>query len=201
MSRPSTPIVLAAAALLAAGCSGGTITGPRSEARSGDYSPTDRIRVMLAAPGSAGEAGSRAVSQRILAVLQQTHGDAGLIPTSNEQDALAAARDAKAAFLISPTILEWSDGHAPPFTADRIKVRLDMRDPATGEVVSTVTFANVSSFLSAVDTGPETLLDSTFDRAVTMLIATGSTGQASARKPGPAVLEHVPVDQQKYPRQ
>ena len=200
MSRPSTPILLVVAALLA-GCSGGTITGPRSEARSSDYSPTDRIRVMLAAPGAAGEAASRAVSQRILAVLQQTHGDAALIPTANEPDALAAARDAKAAFLISPTILEWTDGHAPPFTADRIKVQLDMRDPGTGEVVSTVTFANVSPFLSAVDTGPETLLDSTFDRAVTMLVATGSTRQASARKPGPAVLEHVPVDQQKYPRQ
>jgi hypothetical protein len=170
------PIVLvAAAALLAAGCSGGTITGPRSEARAGDYSPTDRIRVMLAAPGTAGEAASRAISQRILAVLQQTHGDVGLIPTSNEQDALAAARDAQAAFLISPTILEWTDGHAPPFTADRIEVRLDMRDPGSGEVVSTVTFANVSPFLSAVDTAPETLLDSTFDRAVTMLVSTGST--------------------------
>jgi hypothetical protein len=192
MSRPSTPIVLVVAALLAAGCSGGTITGPRSVARSGDYSPAERIRVMLAAPGSAGEPASRAVSQRILAVLQQTHGDVGLIPTSNEQDALAAAREAKAAYLISPTILEWTDGHAPPFTADRIKVQLDLRDPGSGEVVSTVTFANVSPFLSAVDSGPETLLDSTFDRAVTMLVTTGAGGHASARRPGPAVLEHVP---------
>ena len=201
MSRPSSPTVLLAVALLAGGCSGGRITGPSNGGRAGDYSPAERLRVMLAAPGPAGEAGSRAVSQRVVAVLQQTHGDVGLIPTANEQDALAAAREAQAAYLISPTILEWADGHAPPFTADHVKVRLDLRDPAAGEVVSTVTFSNVSPLFSVFDSGPDVLLDSTFDRAVTLLIATGSSRQAAARTPGPIALEHVPIDQQKYPRQ
>ena len=186
MSRPSTPTVLLTIALLAAGCSGGTITGPTSGARAGDYSPAERIRVMLAVPGPAGEAASRAVSQRVVAVLQQTHGDVGLIPTTNDQEALAAAREAKAAYLISPTIVEWTDGHAPPFTADHVKVRLDLRDPGTGDVVSTVTFANVSPFLTVFDSGPEVLLDPSFDRAVTLLVTTGSPGQGTARKPGPA---------------
>jgi hypothetical protein len=134
------------------------------------------MRVMLAAPGVADEAGTRALSGRIVAVLQQTHGDAALIATANDADALAAAREAKATFLISPTILEWHDGHAPPLTADRIEVRMDLRDPNTGEVINSVTFENVSSFATAVDTTPDALLDQSFDRGVRALITTGSTG-------------------------
>jgi hypothetical protein len=170
----AVPIVLAVGLL--AGCGGGRFTTQSSGAQASDYSPTDRIRVMLAAPGAADEAGTRAVSARIVAVLQQTHGDAALIATTNEADALAATRDAKATFLISPTILEWHDGHAPPLTADRIEVRMDLRDPSSGEVVNSVTFENVSSFAAAFDTTPDALLDHSFDRGVRALITTRSTG-------------------------
>ena len=65
---------------------------------------------------------------------------------------------------------------------------------------SSVTFSNVSSLFTIGDAGPEALLDNTFDRAVDLLVSTGSA-QSSVHKPGPTVLEHVPVDQQKYPRQ
>ena len=114
-------LVLLAAAV--AGCSGAKITGPSRGARAAAYVPTDRMRVMLAVPGPSGDAASRAVSQRVIAVLQQTHGEVALIPTTNKQEALAEAREAKAKYLIMPTIEEWYDGMAPPFTADRIRVR------------------------------------------------------------------------------
>ena len=173
MVRAHAPLLILAAGLLV-GCGGGRFTVQNGGALARDYAPTDRMRVMLAAAGPAGEAGARAVSARIIAVLLQTHGDVALIPTSNEADALADARQANATFLISPTILEWHDGHAPPLTADRIKVRLDLRDPSTGEVVNTVTYENVSSLVAAVDTTPDALLDGSFDRAVMALITSGS---------------------------
>jgi hypothetical protein len=86
-------------------------------------------------------------------------------------------------------------------TADRVKVRLVLRDPNAGEELSAVTFENVSSLLAVTDTGPEALLDQSFNRAVTVLITTGSPGPGSVPQPGPKALENVPVDQQKYPRQ
>jgi hypothetical protein len=181
MAGAYAALVVLAVGLLA-GCGGGRFTAQGGGARASDYSPTDRIRVMLAAPGVADEAGVRAVSARIVAVLQQTHGDAVLIPTANEADALAGARDAKATFLISPTILEWHDGHAPPLTADRVELRLDLRDPNSGEVVNSVTFDNVSSFFAAFDSPPDALLDQSFDRAVTALLTTAPTGHRSARQ-------------------
>lgn len=199
MVRAYAPFCLLVTGLLA-GCGGGRFTTEQVGASASDYSPTDRIRVMLAAPGVADLPQTRVISARIVAVLQQTHGDAALIPTSNDAEALAAAREAKAAFLISPTILEWKDEHAPPLTADRVKLRLDLRDANTGEVVSAVTFENVSPFLSAVDSGPDALLDRTFERAVSVLVATAPRATAP-HQPGPDALEHVPVDQQKYPRQ
>jgi len=200
MSRPLVAIGVAALAV-AAGCGRGTVSTQPGRARALDYSPADRIRVMLAPPGTAGEAASRTISARVIEVLQQTHADVALVPTTDDAEALAAARSAKAAYLISPTILEWTDGHSPPLTADRVKVRLDLRDPTTGEVISSVTFENTSSLLSVVDTRPEALLDNSFDRGVTLLITTGSPGQGTVRQPGPNALEHVPVDEQKFPRQ
>jgi hypothetical protein len=199
MARAYAPLVLLATGVLAA-CGGGRFTTERVAASADDYAPTDRIRVMLAPTGVADQAAARAVSARVVAILQQTHGDVALIPTANDGDALSAARDAKATFLISPVIEEWKDEHAPPLTADRIEVRLNLRDANSGEVVSAVTFENVSPFLSAVDTRPDALLDQTFERAVSVLIATAPR-PAAARQPGPDALEHVPVDQQKYPRQ
>src|SRR5262245_4100497 len=186
MARAHAPLFLVAAGLLAAGCGGGRFTATPGGATATDYSPTDRIRVMLPAPDKADETGSRVVSGRVVLALQQTHGDVALIPTTNDTEALDAARAAKATYLITPTIVEWTDTHAPPLTADRITVRLDLRDPNTGEVLSTVTFENTSPLLSAVDTRPDALLDESFNRAVLVLIATGS----------PAAR-----DQQKLPRQ
>lgn len=172
MARAYGSLFIVAAALLAAGCSGGKYTVQRSGANPNDYSPTDRIRVMLATPGMADEADTRAVSARIVSVLQQTHGDVALIPTANESEALDAARAANATFLITPTILEWSDTHAPPLTADHVKLKLDLRDPRTGEVLNSMTFENVSSLATAVDTRPDALLDQSFVNAVTALVAT-----------------------------
>lgn len=166
--------LLAMAAVLAA-CGHGTITvAPPSAARAGDYSPADRLRVMLAPPGVAGEAASRRVSARVVDVLQQTHADVALLATSELMQALADAREAKATYLVVPSIVEWADGHAPPFTADRIKVQLELRAPADGEVVSTVTYANVSPLFEVTDSGPEALLGQGFDKAVTVLIETGA---------------------------
>ena len=133
--------------------------------------------------------------------MQQTHGDVALIASSDQNAALADARAAKASLLVSPVILEWVDAHAPPLTADRVKLRLDLRDVNAGEVVSAVMFQNQSSVFAVVDTRPEALLDGSFDRAVTMLMTTGSPGEGTVRQPGPTALEHVPVDEQKFPRQ
>ena len=201
MSRPLAAASLALLLPFAAGCGRGTIAAQRGPAHASDYSPTDRIRVMLAPAGSTGEAAPRLVSARVVLVLQQTHADVALLPTADDKEALAAAHEAKAAFLVSPTILEWTDTHAPPLTADRVKVRLELRDPNAGEVLSAVTFENTSSLLSVSDTQPDALLDDSFDRAVTMLVTTGSPGQGTVRQPGPNALEHIPVDEQKFPRQ
>ena len=135
------------------------------------------MRVMLAQPGPAGDVASREVSRRVVTVLQGTHGDVALIPTTNQQEALAEARAANAAYLVSPVIEEWSDGHAPPFTADHVKVRLDLLDPNGGEVVGSVTFSNVSSLFAVTDSSPEVLLDKTFDRAVLALVQDGASAK------------------------
>jgi hypothetical protein len=199
MSRSATPVLLCGLAVLA-GCGGGPLLTSAAPPSTSHYSPSDVMRVMLSPPGTAGEAASRIVSARVVEVLQQTHADVALVPTWNEEEAIAAARKAKATFLVSPTILEWTDNHAPPLTADRVKVRLDLRDPGAGDVVSSLMFENTSSLLTVVDTPPEALLDSSFDRAVRVLITTGS-GQEIVRQPHPSILEHVPVDEQKFPRQ
>ena len=130
---------------------GGRYTVQREGAGATDYSPTDRVRVMLAKPGTADETAARAVSAKIVAALLTRPGDVALIPTSNDAEALEAARAADATFLISPTIVDWHDGHAPPFTADRIEVRMDLRDPRTGEVINTATFKNVSSIYAGLN--------------------------------------------------
>jgi hypothetical protein len=189
-------------ALLLAGCGGAKISGQSIGARAADYSPTERIRVMLPVPSNpGGEGAGRIVAARVVEVLQQTHADVALLATSDDAQALADARHAKAAFLITPVILDWTDNHAPPFNADHVKVRLDLREPGTGETVSAVTFENTSSLAAVIDTRPEALLDESFNRAVTMLVTTGTPGQGTVRQPGPDTLEHVPVDEQKYPRQ
>src|SRR5262245_60804985 len=164
MSWRSAPLVLALGAL-SIGCGGSKISGSSGGARARDYSPTDRIRVMLPAQSTADEAAGRIVSARVIEVLQQTHGDVALVPTTNTQEALAEARAARAAFLVSPVVLEWTDTHSPPLTADRVRVRLDLLDANAGDVVSSVTFENTSSLLAVTDTRPEALLDHSFDRA------------------------------------
>ena len=186
---------------LVSACGGGKITREPIAATAAGYVPADRIRVMLAPPGATDEESARIVSARIVQALQQTHGDVALIASSDQSAALAEARAAKASFLVSPVILEWTDSHAPPLTVDRIKLRLDLRDVQSGEVVSAVMFENQSSLFAVLDTRPEALLDGSFDRAVTMLMTTGSPGAGTVRQPGPTALEHVPVNEQKYPRQ
>lgn len=199
MSRPLAALCVGAVALTG-GCGRSAMSAQPMRAAT-EGTPADRIRVMLPTTGAGSEAAGRIVSARVVEVLQQTHGDVALLSTADEQAALAAARAAKAAFLVSPVILEWTDTHTPPLTVDRVRVRLDLKDPVAGETISTVTFENASSLFSVIDTRPEALLDSSFDRAVTMLIATGASGQGTVRQPGPNVLEHIPVDEQKFPRQ
>lgn len=199
MSRPPAGVLLLGIVLSA--CSGAKVSREPIAARAIDYEPVDRIRVMLAPPGVADEESARIVSARVIQVLQQTHGDVALIASSDQNAALAEARAAKASFLVCPVILDWKDSHSPPLTADHVKIRLDLRDVPSGDVVSAVTFENESSLFDVIDTRPEALLDRSFDRAVTMLMTTGSPGQGTVREPGPTALEHVPVDEQKYPRQ
>lgn len=197
---PRCALVAALAVVLLGGCGRGTVTADRTLASAADYSPADRLRVMLAQQSGIGEAAARILSARVVEVLQQTHADVQLLPTADEPDALEATRDARATYLIKPIILEWVDGHAPPFTADHVKVRLEMLDPHAGEVVSAVTFENSSSLLDVSDTRPEALLDASFNRAVTMLIATGSPGAPEPPRPSPRSGERS-VDEQKFPRQ
>lgn len=189
------------ACVLLAGCGGGTITRQPIGARGSDSVPTHRVRVMLPAPNVADEPSGRIVAARIIQVLQQTHADVALIASADPSAALADARAAQATFLIQPSILEWTDSHAPPLTADRVRLRLDLYDVPAAEIVSAVTFENQSSLFTVVDTRPEALLDASFDRAVTMLMTTAALPQAAGRQPGPDVLERVPVDEQKFPRQ
>jgi len=198
MSRPLGPLLVCAALLSACGAK---VTREPIGAGASDYVPTGGIRVMLAPPGVADEQGVRAVSDRIVLALQQTHGDVALVDTSDQRAAMDEARAAKASLLVSPVVLVWIDGHAPPLTADHVKLRLELLDAQSGKVVSAVMFENQSSFLVVFDTPPQTLLDGSFDRAVTMLMTTGSPGESSVRQPGPTALEHVPVNEQKYPRQ
>lgn len=201
MPRPLAALCIAAFALTA-GCGRSTISVEPVHVEAREASPADRIRVMLPPPsGPGGEAAGRIVSARVIEVLQQTHGDVALVTITDERDALAASRQVNATFLVVPTILEWTDAHSPPLTADRVKVRLELKDPADGAAISAIQFENTSSLFAVVDTRPEALLDSSFDRAVNMLVATGSTSRATLHQPGPTALEHVPVDEQKFPRQ
>lgn len=173
MSRPLAGVfLLLLGAVWLAAC-GAKITREPIGARAGDYVPTDRIRVMLAPLGPVDEATARIISARIVQALQQTHGDVALIASSDRSAALAEARAANATFLVSPSVLEWTDGAAPPFTVDRVKVRLDLLDTRAGEVVSAVMFENQTSF-AVIDTRPDALLDRSFDSAVTTLMTPGS---------------------------
>jgi hypothetical protein len=103
-------------------------------------------------------------------VLQQTHADVQLIASDQLSAALAEARTAKATYLIQPAVTKWSEGHAPPFTADQLGIRLDLIDVGSGAVVNTATFSNSSSIVEVSDTPPTSLLDARFDDAVRALI-------------------------------
>jgi hypothetical protein len=193
-------VAIAAAGGATAGCGRGTITPWTTGARAADYSPADRLRVML--PAGADQAAGQAVSARVVEVLQQTHADVAVVPTADPSAALAAARRDKATYLVAPVILEWADGHAPPLSADRVGVRLELRDVAANETVSAVTFENASSLIAVSDTPPEVLLDDNFDRAVTMLITTGTgPGAEPTRVRRPRSPDPESMDARKYPRQ
>ena len=156
--------------LAVAACGRGSYTvQPNGPARV-DYSPTEHLRVMLPPPGSQGDEGGRIISGRVVQVLQQTHADVQLIASDQLTEALAEARTAKATYLIQPAVTQWSEGHAPPFTADQLGIRLDLIDVASGAVVNTATFSNSSSIVEVSDTPPTSLLDARFDDAVRALI-------------------------------
>jgi hypothetical protein len=165
MPRAALLLLLALAA-----CGRGSFTVEPSRPTRADYSPAERIRVMLPPAGSQGDEGGRIVAGRIVQVLQQTHADVGLLATADRTAALAEARTATAVFLIAPTVTAWSEGHAPPFTADQLGVRLELLAVADGAVVNTATFTNTSSVFEVSDTPPSSLLDSRFDDAVRALI-------------------------------
>jgi hypothetical protein len=160
------PILLLA---LAAACGGSFTVQPVSQRV--DDTPASRVRVMLPPAGNQGDEAGRVIAGRIVQVLQQTHADVQLIASSDRAAALAEARAAQAVFLVEPTVTEWVEGRAPPFTADQLGVRLDLIDVASGAVVVSATFANASSIFEVSDTPPTSLLDSRFDDAVRALLA------------------------------
>ena len=157
-------------ALVALACGRGSYTIQPNGPERVDYSPAERLRVMLPPVGSQGEEGGRIIAGRIVQVLQQTHADVQLIASSDLGAALAEARTAKAAYLIEPTVTEWTEGLSPPFTADQLGVRLELVDVASGAVVNTATYTNTSSLFAVSDTPPSSLLDTRFDDAVRALI-------------------------------
>ena len=157
-------------ALAALACGRGAYTVQPNGPTRVDYSPAEKIRVMLPPAGNQGEEGGRVIAGRVVQVLQQTHADVQLIASSDRTAALAEAKAAGARFLIQPAVTEWAQGTAPPFTADQIGVRLDLIDVSTGNVANTVTYTNSSSLFSVSDTPPSSLLDSRFDDAVRALI-------------------------------
>ncbi|HSP97414.1 MAG TPA: hypothetical protein VL049_09260 [Candidatus Dormibacteraeota bacterium] len=166
MSRAAVLLV----ALVALGCGRGSFTLQPNGPERVDYSPAERVRVMLPAAGSQGDEGGRIIAGRVVQVLQQTHADVQLVASADLSAALAEARTAKAVHLIQPTVTEWTEGLAPPFTADQLGVRLELIDVASGAVVNTVTYTNASSLFAVSDTPPSSLLDARFDDAVRALI-------------------------------
>jgi hypothetical protein len=167
MRRLAALLVLA---VLATACGRGSYQVDATAPPRADYAPTEKLRVMLPPAGKQTEEGGRVVAGRIVQVLQQTHADVQLLPTTEVSAALADARAAQAAFLIEPSITAWTDGQAPPFTADQIGVRLELVNVASGAVVSAVTYENASSLLAVSDVPPQTLLDAKFDDAVRALV-------------------------------
>lgn len=166
MSRAIAVLLLA----LAVACGRGSYTvqpGPQRV----DDSAAARVRVMLPRAGNQGDEGGRVIAGRVVQVLQQSHADVQLIASSDPTAALAEARAAQAALLVEPTVTNWSEGHAPPFTADQLGVRLELVDVASGAVVHTATFTNSSSIFEVSDTPPSSLLDARFDDAVRALFA------------------------------
>jgi hypothetical protein len=157
-------------AVVAAACGRGSYTIHPNGPERVDYSPAERLRVMLPPPGPQDDEGGRVIAGRIVQVLQQTHAEVRLIASSDRGAALAEAAAAKAVYLIAPAVTLWSEGLAPPFTADQLGVRLELIDVATGQVVNTATFSNTSSIFTVSETPPYSLLDSRFDDAVRALI-------------------------------
>ena len=164
MPRAALLLLIALAA-----CGRGSYTIAPSGPQRAD-SPAERLRVMLPPAGNQGEEGGRVIAGRIVQVLQQSHSDVQLLATSDRAAALEEARAATAALLVAPTITAWSEGHAPPFTADQLGVRVELIDVASGSVVNTATFTNTSSLFEVSDTPPSSLLDARFDDAVRALI-------------------------------
>ena len=162
------PRALLVLLLAVAACGRGSYTvqpGPQRV----DDTPATRVRVMLPPGGSQGDEGGRIVAGRVVQVLQQNHADVQLIASNDFTAALAEARTAQAVLLVQPTVTAWSEGHAPPFTADQVGVRLELFAVASGAVVNTVTFTNSSSLFEVSDTPPSSLLDARFDDAVRAL--------------------------------
>lgn len=163
MSR-ALPLLL----LLLAACGRGSFTVQPGPQRVADTAAT-RVRVMLPPAGNQGDEGGRVIAGRVVQVLQQNHADVQLIASADRTTALAEARGAQAVYLVEPTVTAWSEGHAPPFTADQLDIRLELIDVASGAVANTVMFTNSSSIFEVSDTPPSSLLDARFDDAVRAL--------------------------------
>jgi hypothetical protein len=171
MSRRPVVVLALLASVATAACGRGTITQEPIAPRATDSIPTQRLRVMLPPAGAQGEPASRLVAARVVMVLQQTHADVALIPSADKAEAIIAAREAKADFLVQPIVVTWVEGHAPPFTADHISIRLELIHPKDGAVLNAVVFDNTSSLWAVSDESPDALLDRTFDRAVILLLS------------------------------
>jgi hypothetical protein len=157
-------------ALAAVACGRGSYTIQPNGPERVDYSPAEKVRVMLPPVGAQGDEGGRLIAGRIVQVLQQTHADVQLIASSERTAALADAAAAQARYLIAPTVTLWSEGLSPPFTADQLGVRIELVEVGTGTVVNTASYSNTSSVFTISDTPPSSLLDTRFDDAVRALI-------------------------------
>lgn len=162
--------VLLLVVVVVAACGRGSYTVQPNGPERVDYSPAEKLRVMLPPSGAQGDEGSRIVAGRIVQVLQQTHADVQLIASTDRSAAVAEAAAAKARYLIAPTVTLWSEGLAPPFTADQLGVRMELIDVPTNTVVNTANFSNTTSVFTVSDTPPSSLLDARFDDAVRALI-------------------------------
>ncbi|MGD9765201.1 MAG: hypothetical protein AB7V27_15975 [Candidatus Binatia bacterium] len=162
--------LLALTLLGGVGCGAGSYTvepqAPPLHAGTG----TQRFYVMLPPPGPQGDEPGREITARIVAALQSTRAEVQSLPSADRAAALSTARGEAWSYVIQPLVTTWKVSAAPPFTAGQIGLRLELIDAASGSVLRTAMFDNVSPIWSVTKVSPAALLDGRFDAAVRDLV-------------------------------